>query len=148
MAKELPKQLKFPVNEGNQNDELTKPDHFFWDIQPVSQESFAPSETQNIPQSSSQQELVIGHVQIFQHNYSFRFLEALFNKPRKVEGLISKKVEAIYAQTKLTCILNQMDEKKVRNVNMPVRAITTEKFAKYFMIETSPSVPWLGKCPW
>ena len=34
-----------------------------------------------------------------------------------------------------------MDEKMVRNVNIHVKAITTEKLAKYFMVETSPFIP-------
>lgn len=58
------------------------------------------------------------------------------------DGLILRRVaEAKDAQDKPMYILNQIDEKKVRNVKTPVKDNTSAKFTKHFAVESSPSVP-------
>lgn len=46
-----------------------------------------------------------------------------------------------------TQILNQMEEKKVKYVDMVVRSITVVMETRQFNVERSPSVPSWGKWP-
>lgn len=63
-------------------------------------------------------------------------------------GRILKYVaDARYEQTKEIYILNQMEEKKVKNVQMPVKRITKKQLTRHFNVESSPSIPSLGKWP-
>lgn len=61
-------------------------------------------------------------------------------------GRILKQVAAVrYAQAEDTYILNQMDEKRVKYVHVPVAIITAIKLTRHFRVERSPSVPSWGK---